>query len=435
MHLRADMLGVVDVPGKRITIDAALVDSQVLGVFRIGGTAAAFLAWGDQPASVLTVGGFFPGFDPAPAQIPPQKRISLSLSSPLPGLRLSAEGYAAATAGTLQFGGSITAGYDIGIAAIRGSVYGDALIQLSPLYAEIRVGGKVAIEALGQDLLSVECHGTVTGPGPLTLTLTATATILWTDVGGTAQFTLSGAGGADLAPADVIADVVQRELDSPSNATPEAGGDTQVVRRRPAVAPGLPMAAPFGAIVWRQDRFPLGSPIEKADGRRLVAPAMVVIDPPPGAGVHEEPLATAMHLDLTTDESLALGPYQRRHVGYRIPVVVTKSQTVVETTSDFVELRLPDIPPIFTPLTMMTTIGAVSAAMKAAAGAPTLLATHAPPVTTVLEQTWIVADDAGMTDDGRDGPLETSPAVALSLAHADAAVTATTSVAFAGVGL
>ena len=31
VHLRADMLGVVDVPGKRITVDAALVDSQVLG--------------------------------------------------------------------------------------------------------------------------------------------------------------------------------------------------------------------------------------------------------------------------------------------------------------------------------------------------------------------------------------------------------------------
>ena len=108
-------------------------------------------------------------FRPGSAQIPPQKRISLSLSSPLPGLRLSAEGYAAATAGTLQFGGSITAGYDIDIAAIHGSVYGDALIQLSPLYAEIRVGGKVGIEALGQELLSVGCHGTIVGPGPLVL--------------------------------------------------------------------------------------------------------------------------------------------------------------------------------------------------------------------------------------------------------------------------
>ncbi len=435
VHLRADMLGVVDVPAKRITVDAVLVDSQVLGVFRIGGTAAAFLAWGDQPASVLTVGGFFPGFDPAPAQIPPQKRISLALSSPLPGLRLSAEGYAAATAGTLQFGGSLTAGYDIEIAAIRGTVHGDALIQLSPLYAEIRVGGKVAIEALGQELLSVGCHGRIVGPGPLLLTLTATATILWTDVGGTAHFPLSESGGADLSPADLVVDTVRRELDSASNAIPEAGEDPHVVRRRPVVPPELPLAAPFGGLVWRQDRFPLGSPIEKADGRRLVAPAMITIAPPAGAGVHEESLATAMYLDLTTDEALSLGPYQRHHVGYRMPVVMRSSPTAVTTTSDFVELRLPDIPPLFLPLTKMTTTMAVSAAMKAAAGAPALLATDAAPTTTLSEPTWVIADDAGMTANGRDGPRESSPAVAMSLAHADPALTAMPSAAFAGVGL
>ena len=435
VHLRADMLGVVDVPGKRLTIDAALVDSQVLGSFRIGGTAAAYLTWGDQPVAVLTVGGFFPGFDPAPAQIAPQQRISLSLTSPLPGLRLSAEGYAAAAAGTLQFGGSITAGYDIGIAAIRGSVYGDAIIQLSPLYAEVRVGGGVAIEALGVDLLEVNCHGTLTGPGPLTLTLTATAKILWEEVGGTARFTLSSEGGADLAPADLIADVVKRELNRSSNAMPEEGGDPQVVPRRPASPPALPLVPARGGVVWRQDRFPLGVPVEKADGRKLAAPATVHLDPPAGGSMHEEPLATAMFLDLTTAEVLALGPYQRNHVGYRIPVVQTRSASAVTASSDFVELRLPTIPPVFMPLTAMLATSAVSRAMRSAAGGPALQATAAAAVTAVDESVWVVADDGGGFTDPGDGGLHASPASALMLTHADAARTSMPSAAFAEVAL
>ena len=174
VHLRLDMLGEVDPAARLLAADAALVDSTVVGAFSVNGTAALRLSWGDAPYAVVTVGGFYPGFDPSPAVIPLQRRISLVLSNPIPaGLSIHAEGYFAVGAGTLQMGGSLNVSFEIAESGISGSVGVDALVQLSPLWFTATVTGSVQLHAFGIELMGVQVRGDLTGPGPLVLTAEA----------------------------------------------------------------------------------------------------------------------------------------------------------------------------------------------------------------------------------------------------------------------
>jgi hypothetical protein len=400
-----------------MSLDAAVVDSQVLGAFRLGGTAAAFFSWGDPALVVLTLGGFYPGFDPSPAQVPPQQRISLALTSPLPGLRLSASGYVAATTGTLQLGGSLTAAYDIDVAAVRGTIAGDALIQLSPLWFTATLRGSASIEAFEHEVASVDCTATLTGPGPLTLTVTASTSILWEDVGGTVDFDLSGGVGADRTPADSLKGAVERALSEPGNLACETGSDPLVRPSMPTQPPAFPLVSPVGAVVWKQQGFPLGSAVQKAEGRILHTAATITITAPPGAGAVNQRLATSAFLDLTDSLALGVAPYQDHQVGVSIPVTPEQSPATSEVTTDFRTVVLPINTGNTFSSPFQPNAAGVSTALRAATGAPALMA-GPPPLTRVLEEAWTVVDPAGGT------PGKTTPAAALARAATDPQVVA-----------
>lgn len=395
VHLRADLLGDLDLAGRRLSLDAALVDSQVLGVFRIGGTGAAFLGWSDPPVVVMTLGGFFPGFDPRPALVPPQRRIALDLTAPLPGLQFSAEGYVAVTTGTLQLGGSLTAAYDYELAAVRGTVGGDALVQLAPLWFTATFAGKAAVEAFGEEVAEVRCTATVTGPGPLTLSVSASTTILWQDVGGTIDFVLSRSGGADRAPADTLAAALRRELRAVDNFTCEAGSDP-LVRRATGLPPSTktPLVDPVGALVWRQDQFPLDAPVTKADGRILPHPARVTVV---AAGSDEkvwQRLTTSAFVDLADSAKLSAPAFERHEVGFRIPVTTEQSPTRTTQSSELQTVTVPVRSPVGSLVFLGHPVG-LSTAMSRALGQPLLLTPRLPVATTVADDEWVLLDEAG----------------------------------------
>src|SRR5919108_747484 len=101
--LPASVLGVLDFQRSLFALDAALVDSHAFGIFRVSGSAAARISWGARPYSVLSIGGFFPGFNPEPAQIPPLDRLALALESPIGGGYPPAPGYPPLTSNTNPF--------------------------------------------------------------------------------------------------------------------------------------------------------------------------------------------------------------------------------------------------------------------------------------------------------------------------------------------
>src|SRR5690606_22785536 len=258
LHLRLDVLGEADLPGQRLALDAALVDSQVMGTMTVSGTAAARLAWGSSSMVLATIGGFYPGFRPEPVAVPPQRRIGIALSNPVPaGLRMSLEGYVATAAGTLQAGATASVALEVAGTGVSGSAGFDAIVQLAPLWFEARVVGSVSLRALGQRLAGVDLLGTMTGPGPMVLTVRATAEILGFDVGGTVSFTLSDRPGADRAPFDGIMGIVEQVLRDGSHVGAQGGGDTDVVLAPRPANDGVPLLAPGATLVWSQESFPL----------------------------------------------------------------------------------------------------------------------------------------------------------------------------------
>ena len=345
IHLRLDMLGEVDPAGRLLAADAALVDSTVVGAFSVNGTAALRLSWGSTPYGLVTVGGFYPGFDPSPAVVPAQRRISLVLSNPIPaGLSIHAEGYVAIGAGTLQMGGSLNVSFEVGEieTGVSGSAGVDALVQLSPLWFTATVSGSVRLHAIGIDLFGVDLRGQLTGPGPLVLTVEATGEILGMDVGGRTSFVLSSSPGQSRASAPGLGASVTRQLTSSSNVRGEQGIDPHVVVVEHPLPTDVALVAPGLPVVWSQEAFPLGQEafpfgqvVEKADGRLLGKLAVVTVTTPGRTStLVNRMLATAAFLDLTDSEVLTVPQFEERPAGLRMkPVRQQSGPEEVRSTS------------------------------------------------------------------------------------------------------
>src|SRR5439155_8792243 len=104
VELHVDAIGVLDLGRGELSLDASLHDSRILQ-YTLSGDMALRLNWGDAPTFLLTVGGFHPKYVP-PAGLRPLSRLSLSLSSGLPSVRL--ESYFAITTNSVQFGARVT---------------------------------------------------------------------------------------------------------------------------------------------------------------------------------------------------------------------------------------------------------------------------------------------------------------------------------------
>jgi hypothetical protein len=417
VHLRLDVLGEIDVAGQRLALDAALVDSAVLGAFTVTGTAAARLAWGSRPVVLATVGGFFPGFRHEPVVLPPQRRIGIAIANPLPaGLRMSLEGYIATAAGTLQAGASVSVAYEVLETGISGSAGFDAIVQLAPLWFEARVHGRVALRAFGRKLLGVDLQGTLTGPGPLVLTATATGEILCFDVGGTKRFTLAGGSGADRAPFDGLPDVVRRQLLAPANIAVAGGADPSVVVA-PRPAGDAPLVPPGAELEWGQEAFPLDGPFEKADGRILRWPSSVAVRPggPAQAATTplQRPLTTAAYSVVMGADALAVPPFDDREAGWRLRATTTRASGRTASTDRRI-IRLPvepDAPPRWRGGLGAALPAAVHDALRAL-DRPAAVAGGVGPAVEVHPEQWAVVTAAGPVDGGVSG----------AAAHARAAV-------------
>ena len=103
LYLRMDFLGVLDFERRLMSLDAALVNSHALGVFRLTGAMALRIDYGDNPYVLLSVGGFHPRFDPGPLDLPALPRVGAVLDvAVVARLWLRLEMYVAFTSNTLQ---------------------------------------------------------------------------------------------------------------------------------------------------------------------------------------------------------------------------------------------------------------------------------------------------------------------------------------------
>jgi hypothetical protein len=297
LHLRMDVLGEIDGPKETLTISAALVDSYVMGVFRVGGTAAFQMCFGERPYTVLTIGGFYPGFNPEPAVLPPQQRVGLATDSPLPGLYLRVEGYFAVTPNTVQFGGRLEAGFGTDDFGAHGFLMLDAFVQFSPFHFESHFAAGFGIEAFGEELAGVSITGSISGPGPIAINANLTFEVLFFDVSWSDTFMIGEPRPPDVLPQNLLETLLDEVTGA--NLRSQDADDRWVERSRNAGDNGLTLLAPHGRLVWSQRRSPLNVVVERLDGAPLPKPQGVRV-------------AVTSRVDVTRDR---FSPGQFRNLG------------------------------------------------------------------------------------------------------------------------
>ena len=287
LKLRIDVVGVIDFTRQLISVDASLVDSGLLGIFSVYGDLAFRACWGTPSYTVLSVGGFYPGFRPEPAEIPPMRRLGFHLDSPVPGIVVRAEGYLAVTSNTVQLGGYVEAGISAGF----------------------------EVEVFGLTFGSVRLDGTFDGPGPVTIHGRLTVETFLKDFSFDETFTFGSSGGPPAVPPARAADVLAREEVRPGALRAVGGPDRDVVAAPQPVPPGLAFVLPRGGIAWEQKRVPLAIPIDRLDGAPLGATQRVTATVPNQTSATDELFAPGSFITLSQAEALNRPAFERLPAG------------------------------------------------------------------------------------------------------------------------
>lgn len=306
LNLRLDVLGLVDPVEQIASIDASLVDSHVLGIFEVYGDAAMRFSWGTTGYLVVTVGGFYPGFNPEPAHLPALRRVGLAIDNPIPIIDVRAEGYFAVTSNSIQFGGRWEVGISLGIEA-HGFVQVDAIVQFRPFHFDARVAAGFDVSAGGFSFASVTLEGSISGPGPIVIRGSLSIDVFLFSISWDETFTL-GSGPSDTLPTPVsLIDVMSVELSKAESVHTESIGDPQVVLSPHPSAGLLAAVPPTGTLQVAQRRAPLGLLIDRVDGRPLGGPQGVKVTN--GTGDVTERFSPGSYISLTDSEALNRPPF------------------------------------------------------------------------------------------------------------------------------
>lgn len=312
LNLRLDVLGLVDPVEQLVSIDASLVDSHVLGIFEVYGEAAMRFSWGSTGYLVVTVGGFYPGFNPEPARIPALRRVGLAIDNPVSIIEIRAEGYFAITSNSVQFGGRLEIGIWLGIEA-HGFVQLDAIVQFRPFHFDARIAAGFDVSVDGFSFASVTLDGSISGPGPIVIRGSLSIDVFLFSLSWDETFTL-GSGPSDVLPTPgVLLDLIAAELSRAENVQTESVGDPQVVLRLRPGAGTLAAVPPTGTLQVAQRRAPLGFLIDRVDGRPLGAPQGVMVSS--GSRDVTDRFSPGSYVTLSDSEALNRPPFDMLPAG------------------------------------------------------------------------------------------------------------------------
>ena len=328
LALRLDLVGEIDPGRKTMAIDAVLVDSRALAIFRVTGTATFRLSWGSPPNVVAAVGGFYPGFRPEPANIPPQERLGLALDVPCP-LTIRAGGYLAITSNTFQAGADIEVGIDLSVISASGFLKFDAIVHFDPfhIHADYEAGWEVDVAIFSG---GTTVSGWIDGPGPWTVHARVSISLLIDDFTWSDTFRFGPPGPSPDPPIPHLSDLLAKTMDSPAHLRAADALDADVaIQPQPGGLPdGAALVSPLATLRWQQDVTPLRLPVIRGAGRRLESEQQLDIEFPGAvAGKNvEDWFAPGTYLELTDAEALSLPPFQLLAAGLEVNLAVDNGQ-------------------------------------------------------------------------------------------------------------
>ena len=177
LQLQVNFLGVIDFEAEKLSFDASLFDSKLLG-FALTGDMAVRLSWGADPNFLLTVGGFHPSYQPPPLNLPVLRRLSMQLTSG-DNPRLTLETYFAITSNSVQFGAKVELLAKAGSFSVYGFLSFDVLFQFNPFFFSASISAKLALRAGSSEIASISLDFTLEGPTPWHVKGTAKLKICW----------------------------------------------------------------------------------------------------------------------------------------------------------------------------------------------------------------------------------------------------------------
>ncbi|SDD53277.1 hypothetical protein SAMN05216345_110179 [Cupriavidus sp. YR651] len=376
IHLRLDVLGIVDPAQSLVSVDASLVDSHVLGIFSVFGDAALRLNWGSQAYTVVSIGGFYPGFNPEPAQLPAMRRVGLALEQGGGLIEIRAEGYLAFTTNTIQLGGRLDITIFMGLSA-HGFLQLDALVQFRPFAFVANAAAGFDVRAGGFSFGGVRLDGTVSGPGPLVVRGRLTIETFLFDISWDETFSL-GSGPADMAPSPgALLAIMQEEVTRAGNVRAASVNDPAVVLAPRATRDGVAAVPPTGALQWSQRRAPLGFPVDRVDGLPLPVRVGVRVTTP-GSPVTER-FAPGNYCNLNAAEQLNRPPFDVLDAGLVLGSGAPQTSAKLTDNRDVDVIVLPANPPGLTgkAISLVAASGLVTASQRAPALGSTDALIHA----------------------------------------------------------
>jgi hypothetical protein len=347
VYLRMDFIGGIDFTKSLIFFDAALVNSNVLGIFRITGGVALRIAYGENPYFLFTVGGFHPSFNPGAMELPRVARVGASVS--LGPVWLKQEMYLAITSNTFQLGSRTEAGLEIGPISAHGWFGFDALIQFKPFYFIAHVDAGFDVEVEGVSLCSVRVEGQLSGPGPLVLEARASVRLLFIKVSGHVTIELNSNPPEGVIPLPDLPEHLKAELSNPDNLRME-GEDHSVIfaAQTSNKDDKLKLLAPVGELVWEQKRVPLNLAIQKAEGIQLGGWHKLVVKSKLAEDGHdvENPemdwFGVGTFLNLGDSEALNNSRFEQQQSGLRIGAVAMAEGSNKEAEICIELVKLPE---------------------------------------------------------------------------------------------
>jgi hypothetical protein len=345
LQLRCDLVGVLDFPRALLSFDAVLVDSTILEVFTLTGGMAFRLSWGAEPYVLLSVGGFHPGFNPAPVVLPPSlTRMAMSYAPVDTGLTLRLEGYFAITTNTLQLGARIDAAIEFGPLSARGFLAFDVLIQFQPFAFQFDFEARMEIRWRGRSLAGLRVRGSMAGPGPTVFSGEVSIEILFFSISAHATFELGSEAAPAVTPVPSALDELAAELADRANLS-ATGGDPLVGLRDPEAATSAPVLPPTGQLVWRQRRAPLGLLLERFEGAPLARAETVTAASALAADPEDDWFAPGGFAALSDAEALNRPAFERLPGGIRLGAGAAGGSSALTHVVTVEEYLLPEEQP------------------------------------------------------------------------------------------
>jgi hypothetical protein len=279
VDLRAEVYG--EFTPDYLSILVSLAHSKVAGI-TISGDLGLLIRWGGGAAFALSVGGFFPKYEPPP-ELAGLKRVALELSPPVDFLTVHAEAYFAITANTVQFGGGVVVHASLGPVEGKAWLSVDSLFQWSPrLYFIFIIDAGIEVKAFGFTIAGAAFHGELSGTRPWRLEGHASVEILWWDVGVDIGPITWGEPDITTAPPLSPAKVAAQALSAEEAWRPQLPlGAEMLVRFREDETPLL--VHPLGSLEVKQMQVPLETVIDRIGSSPVTSRRINLADPKVGA--------------------------------------------------------------------------------------------------------------------------------------------------------